>query len=187
MFTWRVGNASLRTWANVRTAVRNRAWALSILSLLVIRLGHAPIACFRVGVFIPMDDEPTEGGPLGQQPLYRRRIGSLQFRPDPSSSCLIASWRRTFFPADFRMMFRRSHSADEPQIFRQSGPPIRIGKQRQYLRETAPVSRLRPVRQVLRVSSPEAGGFRLEMVGGSRGLGGNLTHRRFLRHWPLCL
>ena len=31
---------------------------------------------------IPMDDEPTERGPLGQQPLYRRRIRPLQLRPD---------------------------------------------------------------------------------------------------------
>jgi len=30
MFTWRAGRASLRTWASVRRAERNRAWALSI-------------------------------------------------------------------------------------------------------------------------------------------------------------
>lgn len=30
MFTWRAGRANLRTWASVRRAERNRAWALSI-------------------------------------------------------------------------------------------------------------------------------------------------------------
>ena len=129
------------------------------LAMLEIRLGDGPPAGVGIGVFVPMDDEPTEGGPLGQQPLDRRRIGSLQLRLDLSSSCSIASWRENVFPGRFSI--NDSVGATRPMNRRplgKLGPRSPSASKARTSGRQLSVSLVRPLQQPS-ISGPGAGGF----------------------------
>ncbi len=98
------------------------------LALLEIRLGNGPPVRVDVGVFVPIDDEPTEGGPLGQQPLYRRRVWSLQLGLQAVEFLNDRLLNENVFPADFSMRLRRSHSAEEPFSSRNVSSIFTVGK-----------------------------------------------------------
>ena len=51
-------------------------------ALKIVGLRDAHVAGTGEPVFIPVHHEPTDRGPLGQEPFDRRRVGSFQFRPD---------------------------------------------------------------------------------------------------------